>query len=114
MTMRSGSENGRSRSRTAFTTLKIAVFAPIPSASAQIATSVKPGDFRSVRNANRISFRIDTLRPSTLRILELNWRLDAALKFDRPVDGPKNHKLPADCADAANNFLVSDFALSIE
>ena len=37
-------------------TLKIAVFAPIPSASVRMAIRVKPGDFRSWRSAKRRSF----------------------------------------------------------
>ena len=40
---------GYGRSSTAFTTLKIAVFAPIPNASVSAATAVKPGLLRSVR-----------------------------------------------------------------
>lgn len=37
---------------TALTTVKIALFAPIPSASVAIATAVKPGDFINPRQAN--------------------------------------------------------------
>ena len=47
---RSGSGYASGRSSTPFTTLKMAVFAPMPSASASIATAVKPGFLRSVRN----------------------------------------------------------------
>ena len=36
--------------------LKIALFAPMPSASAKTATSVKPGDFSSERNAKLMVF----------------------------------------------------------
>jgi hypothetical protein len=50
-TRRSGSSNGSGRSRTAFTTLKIAPFAPMPSASVATATAVKPGAWRSRRSA---------------------------------------------------------------
>src|SRR5882724_7582294 len=46
---------GRLSSKTAFTTEKIAVFAPIPSASVRIATAANPGFFRSIRSPNRIS-----------------------------------------------------------
>src|SRR5207302_7143708 len=56
MTSRSEAENGNGRSSTPFTTLKIAVFAPIPSASVSTATAVKPGFFNSWRNANLRSF----------------------------------------------------------
>ena len=51
------------RSSTAFTTEKIAVLAPIPSASVSTATIVNPGDFRNIRSAyfkslhHRCSFR---------------------------------------------------------
>jgi len=40
---------GNGRSRTALTTLKIALFAPMPRARAITATIVNPGFFRSVR-----------------------------------------------------------------
>ena len=46
---RSGSAYGRGLRRTALTTLKIAVFAPTPSARAATATSVNPGRATSVR-----------------------------------------------------------------
>ena len=46
---------GRLSSKTAFTTEKIAVFAPIPSASVRMATAANPGFFRSIRRPNRIS-----------------------------------------------------------
>ena len=49
-TSRSGSAYGSGRSSTAFRTLKIAVLAPIPSASVSSATAVKPGA-RSSRRA---------------------------------------------------------------
>ena len=50
-TRRSGWGNGNGRSRTALMTLNIAVFAPMPSASVMMATRLKPGDLRSVRQA---------------------------------------------------------------
>ena len=43
ITRRSGSWNGRRCSMAALTTLKIAVLAPMPSASVRAATAVKPG-----------------------------------------------------------------------
>jgi len=49
----SGAEYGNGRSMTASTTLKTAVFAPIPSASVATAIAVKPGDLRSRRNVYR-------------------------------------------------------------
>ena len=50
-TMRSGSGYGSGRSKTAFTTEKMAVLAPMPSASVSTATVVKPGFLRSMRSA---------------------------------------------------------------
>ena len=50
-TRRDGSRYGSGRSRTAFTTEKMAVFAPMPSASVIAATAVKPGLFASIRSA---------------------------------------------------------------
>src|SRR5439155_18493783 len=52
---RSGSENGNGSSRIDRTTLKIAVFAPIASASVQTAMAVKPGRPRISRAAKRRS-----------------------------------------------------------
>ena len=49
ITRRSGSGNGNGLSSTAFTKLKIAVFAPMPSASVITAMAVKPGCFSSDR-----------------------------------------------------------------
>ena len=51
ITIRSGSLNGNGRNSVALTTLKIAVFAPIPSASVNTATRENPGRFNSVRAA---------------------------------------------------------------
>jgi len=45
----SGFRTGSERSRTAFNNWKIAVFAPMPSASVKTAINVKPGFFNSVR-----------------------------------------------------------------
>ncbi len=61
---RSGSAQGRGRSSTAFTTEKIAVLAPIPSARAASATRVKPGVFRRnrrpfLRSARRLSIPVE-------------------------------------------------------
>jgi hypothetical protein len=50
-TKRLGSLNASGRSNAPFTTLKIAVFAPIPSASVITAMAVNPGLFRSWRIA---------------------------------------------------------------
>ena len=50
-TSRSGSPNGSARKRTAFTTLKIAVVAPIPSASVSTAAAANMGVLLRVRTA---------------------------------------------------------------
>src|SRR5216684_3043122 len=50
-----GSLTGNSLSRTALTKLKIAVFAPIPSASVSTATAVNPGFLLSMRRPYRTS-----------------------------------------------------------
>src|SRR5436305_1674760 len=52
----SASGYGSGRSRTALTMLKMAVLAPIPSASVRTATNVNPGDLRSWRRASVRSF----------------------------------------------------------
>src|SRR5438552_12112839 len=56
MTIRSGSRYASAFSNTALTTLKMAVFAPIPSASVSTATAVKPGFLSNWRKANFKSF----------------------------------------------------------
>ncbi len=49
---RSGSFSGSGRNKTAFTTLKIAVFAPIPIASVNTAIAANAGFFNNPRIAN--------------------------------------------------------------
>src|SRR5438270_11185794 len=65
----SASGYGSGRSKTALTMLKIAVFAPIPSASVRTATKVNPGDLRSWRRAN--------LRSLILFCAQRDYRVDA-------------------------------------
>ncbi len=50
-TMRWGSRKGRRSSSTAFTIVKIAVLAPMPSARASTAMAVKPGVRTHIRTA---------------------------------------------------------------
>jgi hypothetical protein len=50
-TRRSGSANGRGRRRTLSTTLKIAVLAPMASATVARTAIVKSGDLRRLRTA---------------------------------------------------------------
>jgi hypothetical protein len=55
-TSRPGSRNGRGRSMTAWTTLNMAVQAPMPKARVSMATAAKPGFLNSWRRANFRSF----------------------------------------------------------
>ena len=60
----SGSGYGSGLSNTPLTTLKIAVFAPMPRASVKIASNVKPGCFRNIRTPNCRSSQSDFNRVS--------------------------------------------------
>src|SRR6185312_16389705 len=60
-TNRSDSGYASGRNSTASTTLKMAVFAPMPSASVSTATAVKPGFFSNWRKANLRSFMAQRL-----------------------------------------------------
>src|ERR1700739_1134781 len=55
ITSRSGLSYGRGRSRSAFATLKMEVFAPIPLARDNTAVALNKGFFAQERRANRIS-----------------------------------------------------------
>src|SRR5438034_2443756 len=55
-TTRDGSLNGRPRRKRSLIKLKIVVFSPMPTANVKTATQVNPGDLRSWRSANFISF----------------------------------------------------------
>src|SRR5436853_5632553 len=88
-TRRSGWEKGRERSNTAFTMLKIAVFAPTPNARESTATIVKPGLLRSTRSAYRTSFNNVVIRtprvasPGCPRLLLLRpWHYDTVGEVD--------------------------------
>src|SRR5437588_9267812 len=67
--MRSASGNGSGRSRTPFTRLKIAVFAPMPSARVKIAMMLKPGVFNNIRTAYFRSVNTKSLFSAQ----RLNW-----------------------------------------
>ena len=54
-TSAAGSTTGRFRSRTLFTSVKIAAFAPMPSARVNSTVTVKAGVFLNCRKANRTS-----------------------------------------------------------
>ena len=62
-TSRSGSAKGNGRRRTALMTVKMAVFAPMPSARQITAAAVKPGTRRSRRSAKRRSRSMTNWRP---------------------------------------------------
>jgi hypothetical protein len=55
ITSRSGAANGSGLRSTALTRLKMAVFAPMPSASVNTAMTVNPGRFNSMRKPKRMS-----------------------------------------------------------
>ena len=61
-TIRSGSLYGRGRSRTALTTLKMELFAPIPNASDNTAANVTTGVLRIIRQPNRKSLAISLIQ----------------------------------------------------
>ena len=63
MTRRSGSGNGTGFNKTAFTTEKIAVFVPIPSANAASAATVKAGFFPNIRSECFRSLKKASMRP---------------------------------------------------
>src|SRR5258708_28625398 len=56
-TNRSGSSNGRGRSNTALTTLKMAVFAATPRPSVKIAFALNPGLFAPFRRLDQQGFQ---------------------------------------------------------
>src|SRR5437867_3181991 len=62
-TSRAGSRNGRGRSRTAFTTLKMAALAPMPRDRVRSATAVRPGFRRRERKPYRTSPRSPLSQP---------------------------------------------------
>ena len=55
ITRRSARGNGSGASSSAWTTLKMAVFAPMPSASVKTATAVKPGERREAARHGRVA-----------------------------------------------------------
>src|SRR5580704_6159965 len=69
MTSRLGSRKGMGRSNTALTTLKIAVFAPIPSTRAKSAIALKLGLFQSIRTAKRRSLQRLSIRAGQMQVV---------------------------------------------
>src|ERR1700730_4934332 len=72
-TSRAGSWNGSGRRSTAFTTLKMAVFAPMPRARTMMAAAVKPGFLRSTRRPCLRSGRRLSMRSSTSGPINAEW-----------------------------------------
>ncbi len=67
------------------TTLKMAVFAPIPSASVSSATTVNPGFFRKVRSANRMlsCINVSIVRRSSYQSLVVSVSFAAHIRSRR-------------------------------
>ena len=63
----SGRSSESGRSTTPFTTLKMAVLAPMPSARVSMTTAVNPGVLINVRTANRMSCTTDSMSWASLR-----------------------------------------------
>jgi len=78
----SGWAKGSGRSKTALTTLKIAVLAPMPSASVRMATAVKPEFLRSVRTPKRKSAHNDSGQTPRFPLV-LSAAPDSAMVFLR-------------------------------
>src|SRR6266550_7249055 len=94
MASRSGSLNGNGRSNTASTTLKMAVFAPMPSASVSTATAVKPGFFSNWRKANFRSFITQRLHRIDLRCTASgNPRREQPREDEDPGSGEKYNRI---------------------
>src|SRR6266566_1166707 len=99
--MRSGSGKGNGRSSTPYTTVKIAVLAPIPRASVRTATAVNPGFFASIRKAYRMScqsvamLRLPALRSDARFLCFLNdaavEQMDGALREIRVTLVVRDH-----------------------
>src|SRR5947199_7590695 len=86
---RSGSGNESGRNKKALTTLKIAVLAPMPSASVSTATAVKPGFFSNWRKANLRSFITQGLHWIDFRRLP-SWEI--AREYCRGNQEPRGNR----------------------
>src|SRR3954463_9882195 len=85
-TRRLSSPQPSERRRTALTTLKMAVVAPMPSASAITAAAVKPGALSRPRRPKRRSRRSVSIDPPGLNEDEGSGRRGAGLLDDAPVE----------------------------
>src|SRR5689334_20758484 len=90
---RSGSAYGMGRSRTALTTLKIAVVTAMPSARMITAIAVKLGCFNNPRNAHRRSLIIESI---VLLVPERDQRIDARRPSRRQVTRKYAHQHQTD------------------
>ena len=84
-TMRDGSENGSGRNSTPFTTVKIAVFAPIPRPSVTMATAANPAFFVRTRSPYLKSRHKVCIRLLLPRPPQTSTTRNAAQLKDRPL-----------------------------
>src|SRR5262245_62214725 len=85
---------------TAFTTLKMAVLAPMPSASERIAVALKPGFIRIIRNACRTSRSSPSRNANVFIDLLRRARLSKLAQLKLLLGRPKSDLLQADSANA--------------
>src|SRR6185436_1361791 len=79
ITSLSGSLNGRGRSKTPFTTLNIAVLAPMPTARTRMAISVKPGLLISPRSPYLKSRQVSFMNSLQKELRFANFELRIAI-----------------------------------
>src|SRR5580700_3128696 len=95
-TSRRASGYGKGLRITALYTLKIAVFAPIPSASVRIAARQKAGCFASVRRVNRTSipkcYRIFGKNGSSVLQFLGSLVPELSVRLNRGTEEPKNRR----------------------
>src|SRR5438874_5929369 len=91
---RSVAGSGSGLSNAVLTTLKIAVFAPMPSARVSTATAVKPGFFSSWRKANLRSFITQSLhRIDLCSASSGNPRREQPCEDENPGSGKKYNRI---------------------
>src|SRR5262249_37699991 len=83
--MRSDCEYGSGRRSTPFTTLKIAVVAPMPSASVSAVTTKNPGLHANDRATNRTSRKNVSMSTSSCRVGPSNVRGNGHTRFDNRI-----------------------------
>src|SRR5262245_50343259 len=96
-----GSWNGSGRSSAALTTLKIAVLAPLPSASVSTATAAKPGAFVRPRQAYATSCPKSVQMPEFMNLgrtasaaVGRNGPCSTTSRDSRPLVQERRHLLP--------------------